>query len=597
MLGLRLHDHTRAATTRARRAGQQPVGEHLRRERGFVDARRGRIELDRLDQLVGRDGARPARAPPRRARAGAPARPADRTGRAPTASGSAANAPSVRSPSRARRSTSSLPPPYAASTEPASTVTGHGARNAGDSPGGTTTTSSRVLGARAASPAANVAVGDPDAHVDDAELAHARRRPAPPARRHHRSSATVRASGTTAGPVVRARAAARAPRPRAPRARTRARRRRRRRRAPRAPRSAPRLHARRSPTATPSARASADADAHHLPALVRARRPRPARRRSAGSRRRAATTGQSGHHSAQVRCGVDRTGGHPARASSPTRGRAAAPAALHLHLEPSGRARKPGVGSRPSHTLPRPRAARTRRPPATPRRAARRPRAPTRARGRAPPAGGRRRSAHPARHLGQHQAHAVEQGRDHGGPAGGGNPPDHREPFERHPGLGRGERPEGAVEVDRGRPLPQRGDRGRELEGHRGGRPRPDVARDPQHRAAHDARRRGRARPARPASGTARSRASTDGLRTPAPPRRGARGPRSSRRGSAARAMDRRRYRTYVRSSTPARTLSAKRTLRSRDDAGGGQAVGSGVGSGSTPMARSESGDQPASSP
>ena len=36
--------------------GEQPVGEHLGRERGLVDAHRRRIELDGLGQLLGRDG-------------------------------------------------------------------------------------------------------------------------------------------------------------------------------------------------------------------------------------------------------------------------------------------------------------------------------------------------------------------------------------------------------------------------------------------------------------------------------------------------------------------------------------------------------------
>ena len=63
--------------------------------------------------------------------------------------------------------------------------------------------------------------------------------------------------------------------------------------------------------------------------------------------------------------------------------------------------------------------------------------------------------AHPAGHLGDHQAHPFEQRGDDGGPAGGGNPPDHREPFEGDPRLARGQRAQRAVEVDGRRPLPR----------------------------------------------------------------------------------------------------------------------------------------------
>ena len=87
--------------------------------------------------------------------------------------------------------------------------------------------------------------------------------------------------------------------------------------------------------------------------------------------------------------------------------------------------------------------------------------------------------------VGDHQAHTVEQRRDHGGPAGGGNPPDHREPFERHPGLLGRPGPERAVEVDGGCPLPRGGEGGGELEG-QGGGPGPRFAAHAEHRAPGD---------------------------------------------------------------------------------------------------------------
>ena len=51
VLGLRFDDDTGARQPELVEPAEQPVGEALRRERGFVDTFRGRIELDRLDQL------------------------------------------------------------------------------------------------------------------------------------------------------------------------------------------------------------------------------------------------------------------------------------------------------------------------------------------------------------------------------------------------------------------------------------------------------------------------------------------------------------------------------------------------------------------
>ena len=51
VLGLRFHDDTGARQPELVEPAEQLVGQALRRERGFVDTFRGRIELDRLDQL------------------------------------------------------------------------------------------------------------------------------------------------------------------------------------------------------------------------------------------------------------------------------------------------------------------------------------------------------------------------------------------------------------------------------------------------------------------------------------------------------------------------------------------------------------------
>ena len=262
VLGLGLHDHAGAAQPERVEPAEHPVGEHLRRERGFVDACRGRVELDRSRAAPRVAPSPPARAPPRRARAGGRARPGGRSGRAPAAAGSSANAPRVRSPSRARRSTSSPPPPWAASTEPASTVTGHGARNAGDVPGGTTTASSaRSSVARAASPAAKVPSAMP---ARTSATPSSRTRRDDPRRQRVVTTEVARRPARRerqlAGPLEHQPRHELLDRARPP-ARRRARRPCRRRRAPRAPRTAPRPrgaarrrpHPPRGPRPTPSA--------------------------------------------------------------------------------------------------------------------------------------------------------------------------------------------------------------------------------------------------------------------------------------------------------------------------------------------------------
>ena len=88
------------ASPRSAKPGQQPVGQALRRERGFVDPLRRRVQLADLDQVRRRHGRARAGAPPPRARAGARRSPSAPKRASTAAGGSAANAPRVRSPSR-----------------------------------------------------------------------------------------------------------------------------------------------------------------------------------------------------------------------------------------------------------------------------------------------------------------------------------------------------------------------------------------------------------------------------------------------------------------------------------------------------------------
>ena len=178
-----------SASTMTRRARQpelvepaeQPVGEALRRERGFVDVVRGRIELDRLDQLGWECGGNRLRAATRRGRAGARCTPGTRTGRAPKARGARRTRPSVRSPSRASRSTSSGPP----ATCGASTPTDHGARNDGGLPAGHDEHVGRACREpAAASPPSAI----PTRTSHHSRVAHDLEHRPRAARRHHRST-------------------------------------------------------------------------------------------------------------------------------------------------------------------------------------------------------------------------------------------------------------------------------------------------------------------------------------------------------------------------------------------------------------------------
>ena len=168
---------------------------------------------------------------------------------------------------------------------------------------------------------------------------------------------------------------------------------------------------------------------------------------------------------------------HPARASSPR----AHPPGLGVHVEPPfGEVVHLARASPASHSEPRAcsvsAASAGQRAPTTSTVSRSRARATRRRASATPtPPGGRE--------IREHEAHAVDQRGDDGGPAGGGHPPDHREPFERDPRLARRERPERTRRVDHRHPLPRPGARGRELEAE-GGDPRPGRTGDPHHAPA-----------------------------------------------------------------------------------------------------------------
>ncbi len=157
VLGLGFDDHLAARQAEVVEAPKEPVGEHLRRERG----------LRRLSSPVDRARRPPrARVAPARERDRAPTRrAARRCARAPVtpkrastdASGRAAKSARVRRPRRVSRSTSAEP----SSTRDASTVTDHGPRNPADSPRGTTSTGA----ARAGEGGREPAVGDADTRI------------------------------------------------------------------------------------------------------------------------------------------------------------------------------------------------------------------------------------------------------------------------------------------------------------------------------------------------------------------------------------------------------------------------------------------------
>ena len=416
-----------------------------------------------------------------RARAGARARRRARSGRAPTGAGSAAKAPRVRSPRRGEQ-VDEVGAPAVRGRRPIrpSTATGHGARNVGRlarrddhdrdrrrAPCGAHASRARAANVPSAMPMRTSAA------TCSSTIARPRSRGRGPralvaAEVARRAAGRERQgpgrSSTTAG---RARSTARTT------ARTRARRRGRRLRAPPDPRSAPRLRAVRSPTATPSARASADADRTTSPRAPRSDHHDRRRRPAPGRARRAATTGQSGHHSARgpARAATDRVRVSPrGRALQPAAGGAAAPRPLHLHLE---RRPAPQQARAVLQAVPRvtPHAARTPRPrPRHARRGSATTSTDSRSRARATSrrASPRRtpRGTSASTRLTRRAAPRPRWPSGRGEPAG---PP--RTGRGRHPPPPRRAHPEGAVEVDRGRPLPQRGDRGGELEGQRWSHP------------------------------------------------------------------------------------------------------------------------------
>ena len=551
----------------------------------------------RLDQLVGRDGRhrlvlRPGRAPSRCA--SAPAR---------------AEAPEHRGAGqRGERAERAQPEPGEQVGEvgaaavrgvdrSASTVTGHGARNAGDLPRRDhQRVGARSSRPRAARPAANAPSAIP---TRTSAMPSSRTRAtirAAQARRRRRSSATARASGTTAGP-------ARSSTKRGVSSLHRARRR---------PRTRARLGvSSASSTTRPAQRASASRrrrpDGHLLgtrlarrraapPSRARAaaRRPPPARRAARDRGGGRATTGQSGHQSAQVRGGLphDVTTDQPARASSPARGRAAAP-------RPSTctRSRRPASSpARSVQTVPR-RAGRVqhvrRAHRATPRHGLGDHQHRLALARRAPPAGGRRPAARRAGTSATTRLTPSSSAATTVAQRAGGTRRTTANRSSATPASAAARRRRGCASSSTAAAhSPSRGDRRRELEGDRG-RARARVPVDPQHRpratlppgTSSAERARQRDRPAR--------RASTSGLAPGAPRSPSVRpgfvvtpGKRSS---GKPRDLD-----STEHMFDPA--IAARRTGRFRR---GRLRVGSGGAwsSGSTPSGPSESGDQPASSP
>ena len=154
MLGLGFDHDARAREAALVEPGQQPIGEAFGRERGDVDAGRGRIELHLLDQIGrrghqhGRAGVETARELVERAALHAEAG----EHRVGWERGDVAEGPQPEPHEQVREL-----------GDPRRRTTGHGARNAADAPDAITSASS---GARAGrEPGGEVAVGDADAHV------------------------------------------------------------------------------------------------------------------------------------------------------------------------------------------------------------------------------------------------------------------------------------------------------------------------------------------------------------------------------------------------------------------------------------------------
>ena len=195
VLGLGLHHAPASTTTRARRAGQQPVGQALRRERGFVDACGRRVELGRLDQIGRRrcQWSRRCSSTPASQPVGLHARVPKR-GRAPPGRAARRTRRACVTPSRPRRSASAHQRRLGVGR--VSACTGHGARNAGVASAFDDARVDPRSAARAASRAANAPSAIPTrASTHPRSRATVRATSAARARRHHRSSATARVSG------------------------------------------------------------------------------------------------------------------------------------------------------------------------------------------------------------------------------------------------------------------------------------------------------------------------------------------------------------------------------------------------------------------
>ena len=200
VLGLGLDHHLGARQPELLEAAEQPVGETLRRERGFVDAGRGRVELARLDQIGRRRHGRPRRA--------SSCPDASRWACAPSGPNRVSTAP-AREPGEGAEGVQAEPDEQVREARPPPSNVGisvgdgpGSARNAGDSPGPRRTAPRRRIpvrirvGAPCREPRRERAVGDPDARAGHPGGGRGLRAPAPRARRRRRSTATVPGSGT-----------------------------------------------------------------------------------------------------------------------------------------------------------------------------------------------------------------------------------------------------------------------------------------------------------------------------------------------------------------------------------------------------------------
>ena len=488
------------ASPRAASRGQQPVGQPLGRERRLVDTFRGRVQLADLDQIRRWHGERgrvlflAAREPVRgRCRR-------DRSGRAPTAGGSAANAPSVRRPRRhehARRAPRRpAPRPTTARGTPGSRPAGR-RRRAGPR-AGPRTHRRRCPHARPRLPSAsNASSTFVTERVVTTEVARRapggeREHPGPVDHqpgREHLDRARHRLERARVGRRVELHDGD----PRAPGLGL----------APPQPRAdllGPRLPRRREHPAGSST--ATGTVLGRLPATAAPRPPAspgttapasgspPEARPSAGQRERGVPTVCTPRRDAPAldsAAAAARGASTPRPASKPGPRTAFGP-------EPQRGVGRPVAGA-PTRVDPSTSTVLRSRARATSRRASRRAQTP--------------------RDVGHDQAHAVEQRGHHRRPAvrsaprarprTGRDPPRTRPPRARRGVPGK---------IDRGRPLPGRGGRGRQPERQRG-HPRARLRRRRSPPSPAAARRRGAARRAGPGTGRTRSRASTSGAAAP----------------------------------------------------------------------------------